>query len=212
MHKAGIKSNIPAVPSISLGSADVNPFEVAEAYTVFANLGKGCTLRPFTQVFDESKNIVFENPLTFDDRFPAPQTFQVVNMLKGVLTRGTARYAALSGIEVANVAGKTGTTNDYKDAWFVAFSPSLLVLVWVGYDEEEKVGLTGASAALPLWIEFMRAARPFVNHEDFKVPDGLVSVDVDPKLNAVATSRCPEKIIEYYIPGTEPKQNCLLHP
>ena len=87
----------------------------------------------------------------------------------------------MSGLNVSNMAGKTGTTNDYKDAWFVGFTPKLLTLIWVGYDEEEKVGLTGSAAALPMWIDFMKTATPFYDEQDFKIPDGILEFRVNPK-------------------------------
>jgi penicillin-binding protein 1B len=211
LRKAGISSSLPAVPSLSLGSADVNPFEVAEAYTTLANLGKYCQLRPVSRVFDENNNLVLNNSPQFEERLPAAATFQTVHMLKGTLTRGTARWAASSGIKVDTFAGKTGTTNENKDAWFVGFSPSLLALAWVGYDEEEKIGLTGAAAALPLWINFIRQAGSFVGTADFSPPQGLVPYDIDPKSLDLSTNKCPERITEYFAPGTQPGTYCRIH-
>jgi len=89
--------------------------------------------------------------------------------------------AMLSGLPIANMAGKTGTTNDYKDAWFVGFTPKILTLVWVGYDEEQNVGLTGSAAALPIWIDYMKKASPFYDDKDFRIPDGILEFRVNPK-------------------------------
>lgn len=209
--RSGIKSKVPVFPSISLGSTDVTPYELAEAYTTFANLGKGCNLRPVIDVFDENKNIVMETKAEFEERLPLVPTFQTVQLLKGVFARGTARYSQGSGVQWQYFAGKTGTTNDYKDAWFVGFSPQIMAMVWVGYDEEEKVGLTGAAAALPLWSEFMKTAQDFFPLADFPVPEGLSKVDVDPLSGKLATSRCPQHVDEYFVPGTEPRNSCPLH-
>lgn len=209
--KSGVKSFIPVFPSISLGGTDVTPYELAEAYTTFGNLGKGCALRPILDVYDENKNVVLETKPQLEDRLPLIPTFQTVEMLKGVFARGTARYAQMSGVNWKYFAGKTGTTNDYKDAWFVGFSPQILTLVWVGYDEEEKVGLTGAAAALPLWSEFMKIAQDFVALGDFAMPEGVTKTEVDPVSGKLSTPRCPDRADEYFVSGTEPRENCPLH-
>ncbi|NBX93290.1 MAG: hypothetical protein EB078_06540 [Proteobacteria bacterium] len=170
IKKAGVVSSIPPLPSISLGSAEVSPFELAESYVTLANLGQGCRLRPVTAVYDENGNNLWDSPLSKEARFSPYPTYQTVELMKGVFTNGTARAAQGSGINLDVFAGKTGTTNDFKDAWFVGFSPEILTLVWVGYDEEEKVGLTGAAAALPLWIEFIKTSEPFRQDTDFVKP------------------------------------------
>lgn len=164
---AGIRSPLPRVPSLSLGSAEVTPFEMTEAYVTLARLGERCPLRAFTQVFDENRNLVLEQPANPVGRLDRDASAAVVGVLKGVFTQGTAAWASGQGIPLENFAGKTGTTNDYMDAWFVGFSPDILALVWVGYDQKEKVGLTGSSAALPAWVDFMRLAGPFYGGEDF---------------------------------------------
>jgi len=211
LTQAGVRSPLPLVPSLSLGSAEVTPFELAQAYTTLANLGKFCELRPFVEIFDENKNFVANNELKQTQALPPQPTFITVNVMKGVFTHGTARSAMASALPLQNFAGKTGTTNDAKDAWFVGFSPSILTLVWVGYDEEEKVGLTGAVAALPLWVEFMKSARPFLSPDDFVPPDGVVSVDIDPQTHLLASPACPQKEQEYFIKGTEPTAFCTQH-
>jgi penicillin-binding protein 1B len=134
-----------------------------------------------------------------------------VNLMKGVIQHGTGRGALASGVPMTTFAGKTGTTNDYKDAWFIGFSPELLTLVWVGYDEEEKVGLTGGVAAVPIWSDFIKSARPFLTNVDFQPPENVLAFDIDAKSKALATNHCPEKITEYFIKGTEPTATCPLH-
>ncbi|MFM8316643.1 MAG: penicillin-binding transpeptidase domain-containing protein, partial [Deltaproteobacteria bacterium] len=133
------------------------------------------------KVVSQSGQTVFEPTFQEEDRLPAAASYLTIQILKGVLSQGTAKAAALSGLPIQNMAGKTGTTNDYKDAWFVGFTPSLLTLVWVGYDEEENVGLTGSAAALPVWIDYMKRATPFYHEEDFKIPDGILEFRVNPK-------------------------------
>jgi len=199
LRRAGIQSALPSVPSLSLGSADVTPFELAEAFSTLANMGQYCSLRPYFQVFDENRNLIFETKPAFEARLPVGPAFQTVSLLKGVLTQGTAKYAFQSGLNVTGLAGKTGTTNDAKDAWFVGFSPQVLVLVWVGFDEDEKIGLTGAAAALPIWIDFMKKISPFYTIEDFSPPSPLVRY------------KCLNNEEEYFVPGSE-LPGCTMHP
>jgi penicillin-binding protein 1A len=173
-------------------------------------VGGNCALRPFVEVYDENRNVILENKLTQQESLPAIPTYQTISLMKGVFTHGTARSAAWSGLKLQNFAGKTGTTNEAKDAWFVGFSPDILTLVWIGYDTEEKVGLTGSSAALPVWIEFMKNVGSFSTDADFIVPEGLVACEVDrPQKPADATSsinlnKISDKQVEYFRKGTEP--------
>jgi penicillin-binding protein 1B len=181
IKRSGIHSNIPKIPSIALGSVEVTPFELAESYATLANLGKGHKLQSISKVTDESGNTLYETPNSEEERLPAASSYLTIQLLKGVMSRGTAKAALASGLRVENMAGKTGTTNDYKDAWFVGFTPELLTLIWVGYDEEEKIGLTGSAAALPMWIDYMKQAKPYYNENDFKIPDGILEFRVNPK-------------------------------
>lgn len=206
--KAGIKSNLPSVPSLSLGSAEVTPIELAEAFATVANLGISVPLRPFVEVYDELGNLVHTQEPVGQPALPPGPTFLTVQLMKGVFARGTARSALASGLYLDNFAGKTGTTNDAKDAWFVGFSPTLLTLIWVGYDEEEKVGISGSVAALPLWVEFMRRAKPFLTAEDFQVPEGVLGIHIDPERNCLTSENNPNKQLEYFIKGTEPSGMC----
>ena len=208
LMKAGVKSPLMAVPSICLGSAEVTPIELAEAYSTIANLGVSTTLRPSLQIFDSNGNIAFVGTGIAQEVLPAGPTFMTVQLMKGVFQRGTARSAQASGLPLANFAGKTGTTNDAKDAWFIGFSPSVLVLVWVGYDEEETVGLTGGVAALPLWVEFMKRAQPFLSSEDFAQPNDVAEVEIDPDRMCLPYIPQSNAIKEYFIKGSEPTMRC----
>jgi len=206
LMKAGIRSNLPAVPSISLGSAEVTPIELAEAYATIANLGLSTTTRPCLEVFDSNGNTAYVAQAATQEVLPPGPTFMTVQLMKGVFQRGTARSTLSSGLPLDNFAGKTGTTNDAKDAWFVGFSPSLLVLIWVGYDEAEKAGLTGAVAALPLWVEFMKRATPFLSTEDFVPPNDVVEVDYEADRKCVPQMPGTSAIKEYFLKGSEPSR------
>jgi membrane carboxypeptidase/penicillin-binding protein len=133
-------------------------------------------------------------------------------MLKDVLTYGTAKGLRKFS-QARPSAGKTGTTDDYRDAWFVGYTPQIITGVWVGYDKPRPggKGFTGGVVAAPIWERFMRqalSARPAV---DFPRPDAIVSVSIDPATGFLATPDCPEKRDEVYIPGTEPNEYCPRH-
>jgi penicillin-binding protein 1B len=108
------------------------------------------------------------------------------------------------------VAGKTGTTDDHRDAWFIGYTPSLAVGVWVGFDDRTPLGLTGAQAALPLWVEFVKQVLPSAG-ADFPIPAAVVSRAIDPESNLLATDNCPGSREEVFLEGTEPTQYCDLH-
>jgi membrane carboxypeptidase/penicillin-binding protein len=132
-------------------------------------------------------------------------------MMKGVVDRGTGRGVRTNGFD-RPAAGKTGTTNDLRDAWFVGYTPDLVAVVWVGFDNQSKLGLSGAQAALPIWTEFMKRATAGMPVTDFLPPPGIRMVDVDPESGYRATPNCPQVIREAFFEGDEPKGFCPLHP
>ena len=107
-------------------------------------------------------------------------------------------------------AGKTGTTQDYKDAYFIGYTPAIVSGVWVGFDEPESLGLTGAQAALPAWVQFMQDAAPAAP-EDFPEPSGITMATIDPESGGLATSACPKQVPLPFLIGTEPTQMCSIH-
>jgi penicillin-binding protein 1B len=168
-HRLGIQSALPAVPSLALGSAEVTPLEVAVAFSTLAN--NGVRTRPLAvkQVVDQEAKVLEKRDVRVE-QVVSPQLANAMNqLLKGVLDRGTAAMARRMGF-TRPAAGKTGTTNDYKDAWFVGYTPDLLAVVWVGYDGQSKLGLSGAEAALPIWTDFMKAATASMPVTDFVGP------------------------------------------
>jgi penicillin-binding protein 1B len=137
-------------------------------------------------------------------------TYLVTNMMRSVLNEGTAAGARAAGFAL-DAAGKTGTTNDLRDAWFVGFTPELLTVVWVGFDNNQPVSLSGTQAALPIWVSFMKAAlagRPSIAFEE---PEGITSVEIDRDTGKLALPTCPRTFTESFISGTEPGEYCELH-
>jgi len=137
-------------------------------------------------------------------------TFLVTNMMRSVLNEGTGAGARANGFTL-DAAGKTGTTNDLRDAWFVGFTPELLTVVWVGFDDNQPVGLSGAQAALPIWTQFMKTALAGRESTPFEVPEGISFVDICPDSGKLPGPACPKRIAESFIAGTEPTQPCDVH-
>jgi penicillin-binding protein 1B len=133
--------------------------------------------------------------------------YLVHDVLEGVFRRGTARSAALLGFR-GRAAGKTGTTDGTRDAWFVGYSGDLLALVWVGYDDNARTGLSGATGALPIWVEFM---KPDAAPAAAAKPQGLIQIRVCADSGMLATKRCPDPRSEWFKPGSEPDGKCTEH-
>jgi penicillin-binding protein 1B len=195
---AGVQSVLPAVPSLSLGGVDVTPLELAEAFTTLAGMGTRCELNALSEVYDSNGNLLYKTVPQSSQAIAPEAVFQTLNLMRGVFTHGTARGAGNLG--PYDFAGKTGTTNEGRDTWFVGFSPSVLALIWMGYDEQAKLGLTGSSAAVPMWASFMRKARPFLSTELFAAPESLTPM----KLDRNGNSACTDPQTEYFVRGTEP--------
>ena len=168
-HRLGIQSQLPAVPSLALGAAELTPLEVAVAYSTLANGGVRPRPLAVRNVIDQNTKVLEKHDVR-NEQVISPQLASVMNdLLKGVLDRGTAAMARRWGF-TRPAAGKTGTTNDYKDAWFVGYTPDLLAVVWVGFDGPSKLNLSGAEAALPIWTEFMKNATANMPVTDFVAP------------------------------------------
>jgi penicillin-binding protein 1B len=199
-----------AYPSIALGVFEATPFEIATAYTIFPNMGIEHALRHIERIKNGPTDVTKKaaTPTTFIAR--PETTYLVTNMMESVLREGTGAGARAAGFRL-EAAGKTGTTNDLRDAWFVGFTPELLTVVWVGFDDNQPVGLQGAQAALPIWTQFMMRALAGRASVPFDVPEGVTFAEIDPATGQLAGPRCPTTTTEVYIAGTEPTATCLLH-
>jgi penicillin-binding protein 1B len=196
-------------PSISLGVFEATPFEMTTAYTVFPNGGTIRPLRAINRIVGDGKDLPIEMP-ALKTVARKDTTFLVVNMMRSVLNEGTAAAARGNGFTLDG-AGKTGTTNDLRDAWFVGFTPEMLTVVWVGLDDNNILGLSGAQAALPIWTQFMARALAGHANQAFDVPDGIVFVDIDKDTGKLATPSCPKVFREAFRAGTEPTEPCSIH-
>jgi penicillin-binding protein 1B len=209
-RRFGIGTPPKGYPSIALGVFEASPFEIATAYTVFPNGGEIRPLRGLMRIVGGGKDVPIEVPqrkrVAHED-----VTFLVTNMMRSVLNEGTAAGARGNGFTLDG-AGKTGTTNDLRDAWFVGFTPELLTVVWVGLDDNNILGLSGAQAALPIWTSFMTRALAGQANKSFEVPPGIVFVDIDKDTGKLASPSCPKIFREAFLAGTEPTEICNEHP
>jgi penicillin-binding protein 1A len=200
----GFPTEFPRHISLALGSSEVTLLDLTRAYGVFATLGKR-----FDPVFITSVNEVNGQAIDFPgtrprfERVMNPATAYVVtDMLRGVVESGTATQAKKLG---RPAAGKTGTPNDSMDAWFVGFTPDLVVGVWVGFDAKRTLGsYTGGRAATPIWTEFMESALADRPVRDFEKPDDVTLVQIDPATGLLAVGGRASKV-QAFVAGTEPK-------
>ena len=208
--KLGVGAPPKAYPSIALGVFEATPYEIATAYTLFPNGGMIRSLQHIARITSGGKDVTKRRTVVAREVAKPQTTFLVTNMMRSVLNEGTAASARSMGFTL-DAAGKTGTTNDLRDAWFVGFTPELLTVVWVGFDDNQPVGLSGARAALPIWTQFMKNALAGRASVPFDVPEGITFVDIDAQTGKLATPNCPKVIPESFIAGTEPREFCELH-
>ncbi len=197
-------------PAIALGAFEATPYEIATAYTIFPNLGQLRPLHAIFQVNADYKPAAQPAPPPTRPVVRPETAYLVTNMMRSVVNEGTAAGVRALGFQL-DAAGKTGTTNDLRDAWFVGFTPELLTVVWVGFDDNTALGLSGAQAALPIWTTFM--IRALSGHANLPLPepDGIVYAEIDRDNGKLAVPGCPRVIREAFLPGTEPTEQCDLH-
>jgi penicillin-binding protein 1B len=198
-------------PSLALGTTEATPLEVATAYTAFANAGRVVRPTAIARVDDAA------HPSSgFDEMQPARQvlrpstSYMLTDMMAEVINRGTARAARGTAKGVA-LAGKTGTS---RDGWFAGYTPNLVCVVYVGFDDNEELGLTGAESALPVWSEFVRRAvalRPELGGESFERPPSVTTVEIDPETGALATEACAQRERVAITHALAPAHECPAH-
>ena len=215
-HRFGLTSRIPPVPSIHIGAADVLLIDMAAAYTAFANQGIRCTPIGILRVEDRQGRILWQTEIEQHEVMDPQHAWIMLDVLRDVVRRGTAHGAVVSGGFPYPAAGKTGTTNDYRDVWYMGFTSDLVTGIWMGMDEPDKImgNAQGGRLVAPAWTAMMkdiyerREAPP-----PWRQPEGLTVEMVDVKTGFRATPFCPitDLVTEYFIPGTEPPGYCPLH-
>lgn len=206
-ERLGIESPLPPVPSLAIGSADLSPLELARAYATIANGGIRPEIRTFEDVVEDSGAAVERQSIGFERVLDAGTAYLATSLLEGVIDRGTGRGVRAGGI-TGPVAGKTGTSDEERDAWFVGFSPELVVVVWIGFDEPRSLGLPSSRVALPVWTRFLREATGGRLRGRFLPPAEVVEVDIDPVTGARSLAGCPRRTPEFFLRGTEPDTTC----
>jgi penicillin-binding protein 1B len=195
-------------PALALGTEEVTPLQLAAAYAAFVNEGRRVDPKVITSI-DEPPAV--HAPSNDTPQVVSPTTAYIItNMLAGVIERGTARKAR-GAIPGTAIAGKTGTS---RDGWFVGYSPNLVCVVWIGYDDNAQLGLTGAEAALPAWVDFMKGAiavRPDLGGQNFACPEGINFVEIDTATGLLSTLSCPLRELIAVTESEAPHLECYLH-
>jgi penicillin-binding protein 1B len=207
--RVGVGARPQGVPAITLGVFELTPLEVAQAYTLFTNEGSVRPLKALESIDAGERHLTPK--IAALRRVARPDTtYLVTNMMRSVLNEGTGAAARATGFAL-DAAGKSGTTNDLRDAWFVGFTPHLLTVVWVGFDDNQPVSLSGSQAALPIWTQFMKNATAGESSTAFEVPEGITFAEIDRDTGKLATPDCPRTFTESFLSGTEPTDYCELH-
>lgn len=195
-------------PALALGTEEVTPLQLASAYAAFVRAGQRVEAKAITSVGEPPAAHTMAPAV---DQVVSPATAYVItNMLSGVIERGTARKAR-GAVPGTAIAGKTGTS---RDGWFVGYSPNLVCVVWIGFDDNKQLGLTGAEAALPAWVEFMNEAvalRPDLGGANFECPDGIKFVEIDSATGLRSTVTCPLRELIAVTDRSSPNLECYLH-
>jgi len=209
-RKAGIDSRIQPTPAVALGAYEMTPLDVAGCYTVFANLGTEAEPFFVDSVFS-SRGLLLDH--STPKRKPVLDrrvAYLVTNILEDVVNRGTGAGVRALGF-TSPAAGKTGTSHD---GWFAGFTSNLLCVVWVGFDDNRELSLSGAASAAPIWAEFMKRAVASAGYRDaqpFSRPEGITTAMIDPQTGQLAGPSCPASREEIFIQGTEPTESCTQH-
>jgi penicillin-binding protein 1B len=209
--RLGLTSDVRATPAMALGAYELTPLEIAAGYTAFAHYGIRSEISSFMRVASKSGDLLQKSALVKKSVMDPRIAYMITNILEDVINHGTGAGVRTRGFR-APAAGKTGTSHD---GWFAGYTTNLLCVVWVGFDDNRELGLSGANSAGPIWAEFMKKAvtlPEFSNAQQFERPEGVVSVTIDPETRQLANPQCPVLREEVFIAGTEPTESCTLHP
>ena len=209
-HRMGLNRGIKGYPSVALGAFEVTPLELAGAYTAFANQGKHVEPHGILRVETAGGADVTRMRLRAASVVRPEIAYLITYLMEGVINRGTGAGVRARGFRLP-AAGKTGTT---RDGWFVGYTKNLLVVTWVGFDDNRDLGIEGSHSALPIWTDFMLKAYalyPPKERMDFTLPSGIEFVDIDAESMLRATPDCPDTFKEAFISGTAPVEYCPIH-
>jgi penicillin-binding protein 1A len=211
-RRNGISSPLTPVPSIALGAEGVTPVELVAAYAPFANGGIRVKPRLVTRIEAPDGTLLWSTENVRTAAMDPKDAYEITQMLQGVVNYGTGKAVRDMGVQGA-VAGKTGTTNEGNDVWFVGYTPTLVAGIWFGYDTPRQISYnpSGGRLAAPAWAEFYQSGWHEPRGSAFAVPDGMVQATVDPESGELATDWCPRRVKQWFKVGLEPREECHLH-
>jgi penicillin-binding protein 1B len=211
VDKFGFSTPLKPYPSIALGSFEVIPLELARAYCPFAADGVLSYPLALKEVLDENGVVIERRHVSIQQVTTPEKAFIMSSLLQSVVEYGTASSLKKMGIDFP-VAAKTGTTSDYRDAWFVGYTPDILALIWVGFDDGASIQASGSRAALPIWAELMNALPQYVSGGWFRMPPGVVKRVICSESGQLAIeNRCPHPMEEYFLADHVPTDYCQIH-
>jgi membrane carboxypeptidase/penicillin-binding protein len=203
-HNAGIEGDLSATPAIALGVNDVSMRELVSAYSMFPNLGTRTEPHLIDKVETTKGGEMYHYDTQGTQVIDPDVAYVMHTLMRGVVMRGTAASLNQSGLGYA--AGKTGTTSNYRDAWFVGYTPDLLTAVWVGFDDGTPIRISSGEAAVPIWAMYMTRAPH--SDADIRPPGGVSMVEVEAQTGRVWQQGCGPSVVEAYLSGTEPREPC----
>jgi len=206
-QRLGLTSTLPAVPSLALGVAAVAPIEMGRAYATLASGGVRPEVQTVEDLVDDQGNTLQRRSLRFERVLDSGTAFLATSLLEGVATRGTAAGLRSDGLR-GPIAAKTGTTSDEQDLWLVGFTPEIVAVVWLGFDEPRSLGIASSRGALPIWRRFVTDLTGGQIRGAFRAPPGVETAEVDPSTGALARWGCPQSRPEYFLAGTLPEVTC----
>lgn len=208
--KLGITSSLRPYLSLVLGTSEVTPLEMACAYGAFANQGKVPKSLLVLKILDSSGQVLEDNKVQVTQAIDAKTAYIATDMLQGVLRQG-GTAGSLSGLINRPAAGKTGTTQNYRDAWFVGYTPQLSTAIYIGFDRPRSTGQTGGGLAAPIWGQFINEALSNTPPTEFLQPPGIVRVKICSDSGKLATAFSPTVFDLAFTQGTEPTTECPVH-
>ena len=209
-RQMGLSANIKPTPAVALGAYELTPIDVAGAYTAFATLGTRAEPMYVMSVAGANGNVLEKNSPTNKQVLDPRVAYLVDSILVDVINKGTGAQVRAKGFTLP-AAGKTGTS---RDGWFAGFTNNLVCVIWIGFDDNHDLGLTGGATAAPMWADFMIKATALPGYRDVRPldkPEGVDSVVIDADTLEIATPSCPTTREEVYVAGSEPTQLCELH-
>lgn len=196
--------------SIALGAFEVKPLELARAFCSFAADGVVPHALSVRDVVDETGHVLVRKFMDIRTVISPAKAYLITSMLESVVKTGTAKSLRRYGINFP-LAGKTGSTNGYKDAWFVGYTPDILALVWVGFDNGDSIDATGSGAAIPIFGDLIKEIPDYISKEPFTAPEGIVKLNICRQSRKIATSHCPDTYTEYFLEENKPEDTCNVH-